>query len=236
MMARIWLHRDDISFRFIPWFQSDLFPWWRVEFGPDSAGVGNAKAPGGTIPYERIRILRVREHTALRVSAAGKDDFAGYEIEWNRDGPIALPTIDPSRLCPLLWSADRDILSQGWSAPERDEKGPVRWTISPSARLTFPAACQGRSNLRVVVAHAASTRDIADLSLRVNGQKVPYRRRSEDGNVIYDVELSAKQISSSPILNIDFVVGGIGFLPGTARGVAVRGVEIRPVNELSDGE
>jgi len=49
MMAQIWLHRDDISFRFIPWFQSDLFPWWRVEFGPDSAGVGNAKAPGGSV-------------------------------------------------------------------------------------------------------------------------------------------------------------------------------------------
>jgi hypothetical protein len=238
VMARIWLHRDDISFRFIPWFQSDFFPWWRVQFGPDSAGVGNAKTLGGTIPYERIRILRVREHTAWRISAAGKDDFAGFEIEWNRDGPIALPAIDPSRLCPLLWSADRDILSQGWSIPERDEKGPVRWTISPSARLTFPAACQGRSNLRVVVANAASTRDIADLSLRVNGQKVPYRRRSEDGNVIYDVDLSAKQISSSPILNIDFVVGGLDFLGGTTRkfGVAVRRVEIRTVNELSDGE
>ena len=86
-----------------------------------------------------------------------------------------------------------------------------------------------------MVAHAASS-EIADLSLRVNGQKVPYRRRSEDGNVIYDVELSTEQISSSPILNIDFVVGGIAFLPGTARRVAVRGVEIRPVNELADGE
>jgi hypothetical protein len=238
VMARNWLQRDDISFRLIPWFPGNSFSWWRVRFGPDSDGVGNAKAFGGTMPYDRVRILRVRGRTAWRISAASKDDFSGFEIEWNRDDkPITLPGIDPSQLCPIVWSADQDVLSMGWSWRDQDVKGPVRWTTSPSARLTFPAACQGRSSLRVVVAYAISMRNIDKLKLRVNGHTLPYRRMFADGNVIYDADLSADQMSERPLLNLDFVVESLDILPGAARqfGIAVRRVEIRPVQNWDNG-
>ena len=125
----------------------------------------------------------------------------------------------------------------GWSWRDQDVKGPVRWTTSPSARLTFPAACQGRSSLRVVVAYAISMRNIDKLKLRVNGHTLPYRRMFADGNVIYDADLSADQMSERPLLNLDFVVESLDILPGAARqfGIAVRRVEIRPVQNWDNG-
>ena len=42
VIARVWLQRDDVSFRLIPWFPrpSSLWAsWWPIRFGPDAEGV-----------------------------------------------------------------------------------------------------------------------------------------------------------------------------------------------------
>ena len=236
--ARVWLQRDDVSFRLINWFpspRSHWTSWWPIRFGPDSEGVSNAKVWGGTVPYQQIRILKVSGHSVRRLTTANREDFAGWQVEWNRDGPITLPAIDPAQLCPIIWSADQDALSTGWSVGERDAKGPVRWTISRSARLTLPAGCHGRSILRVVVAYAMSARNIEHLTLRINGEKLQYRRMVADGNVVYEAEVPPTMLTDGPLLNIDFDVDALDTLPGAARqfGVAVRRVELLPIRNLA---
>jgi hypothetical protein len=238
VIARVWLHRDDVSFRLIPWYpapSSYWTSWWPIRFGPDSEGVSNAKVWGGTVPYERIRILRVSGHSIQRLTTANRDDFAGWQVEWSRDGPITLPSIDPAQLCPIVWSADRDVLSSGWSVPERDAKGPVRWTTSRSARVTLPAGCHSPSILRVVVGYAISERNIEHLTLRINGQRLQYRRVVADGNVVYETEPLPTALTAGPLLNLDFDVDALDTLPGAARqfGVAVRRVELIPVRSLA---
>jgi len=239
VIARVWLHRDDVSFRLIPWYHapSSLWSsWWPVRFGPDSEGVSGAKVWGGTVPYQQIRILKVRGHSAQRVTTANRDDFAGYQVEWNRDKPITLPALDPAQLCPIMWTADRDVLSSGWSVGERDAKGPMRWTISRSARLTLPAACHSPSILRVVVGYAISTRNIERLTLRVNGEKLHYRRTVAEGNIVYEAEVAPTTLNAGPLLNIDFDVDSLDTLPGAdARqfGVMVRRVELLPTVNLA---
>lgn len=236
IIARVWLRRDDVSFRLVPWEPSptgDWAPWWRIRFGPDSEGVGNAKVWGGTVPYQQLRILHVGGDTARRVTTADREDFASWDVEWSREGPIALPPVSPARLCPITWSADRDVLSSGWSDAERDDKGPVRWTVSRSARLIFPATCNGRLLLRVVVAYAPSMRNIDGLKLRVNGRKLDYRRTRTDGNFIYQAEFDPSTLSTGPLLNVDLQVDALDTLPGATRnfGIAVRRVEVLPVKD-----
>jgi hypothetical protein len=230
-IARVWLGRDDVSFRLLPWSSSDSpswAPWWRVRFGPDGDGVGNAKVWGGTVPYEQLRILDVQGRSARRVTRADRADFAGWEVEWDRSGPISLAAIDPGKLCPMRWSADQDAILNGWSEGERDDRGPVRWTSSRSARLTFPASCSGRAVLRVIVAYGVSMRPIESLRLSVNGQRVAYRRERTGGNFVYEAELDARVLSDRPILRLDLEVDVLDTVAGAARqfGVAVRGVEI----------
>jgi hypothetical protein len=241
IIARVWLQRDDVSFRLVPWFSapsSHWASWWPIRFGPDLEGVSNAKVWGGTVPYQQVRILKVSGHSARRVITADRDDFVGWDVEWNRDRPISLPAVDPAKLCPITWFGDQDILSMGWSWGERDAKGPVRWTTARSARLIFPASCHGRSILRVVVAYVISTRNIEGLILRANGKTLQYQRTIADGNVIYEAELSPTVLAAEPLLNIDIDVDGLDTLPGAGRqfGVAIRRVEIVPANNslLSD--
>ena len=133
-----------------------------------------------------------------------------------------------------MWSADSDALLSGWGVEERDPKGPMRWTINRSARLTLPAACHDRSFLRVVVAYAISMRNIEGLTLRVNGEKLPYRRTITDGNVVYETDALPTTLTAGPLLNIDFDVDALDSLPGAARqfGVAVRRVELIPIKNL----
>ena len=45
-----------------------------------------------------------------------------------------------AELCPLVWTADRRAVMDGWSEPERDDKGPVRWTISQDGAFEFAGA------------------------------------------------------------------------------------------------
>ena len=93
-IARVWLQRDDVSFRLVPWLappNSYWASWWPIRFGPDAEGVGNAKVGGGVVPYHELRILSISGRSARRLTRADRDDFAGYDVQWNRDGPIALP-------------------------------------------------------------------------------------------------------------------------------------------------
>jgi hypothetical protein len=237
VVARVWLQRDDVSFRLINWIpapSSRWASWWPIRFGPESEGVSNAKVWGGAVPYEQIRILKVDGHSARRLTKADRADFAGWEVDWDREGPIILPAVDPAQLCPIMWSADIDALLSGWSVGERDPKGPIRWTINRSARLTFPAGCHERSFLRVVVAYALSMRNIENLTLRVNGEKLPYRRTMRDGNVVYETDALPTTLTAGPLLNIDFDVDALDSLPGAVRqfGVAVRRVELMPIRNL----
>jgi hypothetical protein len=239
VIARVWLKREDISFRLIPWFptpSSAWASWWPIRFGPDSEGVGNAKLWNGGIPYDDVRILEVKARTARRVSIADRRDFDGWEVQWQRDKPITVPGIDATQFCPLIWSAAQDALLSGWSVDERDEKGPMRWTTSRSARLTLPSACRNRSILRVIVAYAVSRRNIEDLALYVDGQKLRYHRTFSDGDFVYEAELPSAALSARPVLDIELVVGSLDILPGAAHrfGVAVRRMEIVPVGTASN--
>jgi hypothetical protein len=93
-IARVWLQRDDVSFRLVPWSaapNSYWASWWPIRFGPDAEGVGNAKVGGGVVPYHELRILSISGRSARRLTRADRDDFAGYDVQWSRDGPIAPP-------------------------------------------------------------------------------------------------------------------------------------------------
>jgi hypothetical protein len=93
-IARVWLQRDDVSFRLVPWLappNNYWAPWWPIRFGPDAEGVGNAKVGGGVVPYRELRILSISGGSARRLTRAGREDFAGFDVQWNRDGPITLP-------------------------------------------------------------------------------------------------------------------------------------------------
>jgi len=233
VIARVWLQREDISFRLVNWWptpSSYWASWWPIRFGSDSEGVGNAKVLGGAIPYEEVRILDVRNHTAKRVLVANRSDFTGLEVEWNRDGPVTFPGVDSAKLCPLTWFADQDVLSSGWSVPERDGKGAFRWTVSRSARLVLPAACPDHSTLRVVVGFAIASHNLDDLVLRANGQKLRYRRQIADGSLVYEAELPTGILSAGPTIDLELEVRRLDTVPGDSRrfGVAVRRIEILP--------
>jgi hypothetical protein len=241
VIARVWLQREDISFRLVNWLptpSSYWAYWWPIRFGSDSEGVGNALlssdnamvVAAGAVPYEKVRILDVKNHTAKRVLVANRSDFTGLEVEWNRDGPVAFPGVDPTKLCPLTWSADQDALSSGWSVPQRDGKGGVRWTVSTSAHLTFPAACPDHSTLRVVVGFAVTSRNLDGLVLRANGQRLWYRRQTTDEGLVYEAELPTGILSAGPTVDIELAVRALDIAPGDNRrlGVAVRRIEILP--------
>jgi hypothetical protein len=99
-IARVWFRSEDISFRLVrppPPPYPEWASWWPIRFGPDAVGVSNVKAWGGSLPYERMRILSISGHNARRLTRAERTDFAGYDVEWDRDGPITLPRVDPGR-------------------------------------------------------------------------------------------------------------------------------------------
>ena len=136
-----------------------------------------------------------------------------------------------AQLCPIKWSADRDPPSRGWGEGERDAKGPVRWTISRSARLSFATSCDRRSRLRVVAAYAVSMRNVERLTLRANGQKLGYRRSFSDGDIVYEAELDPQILTARPLLDIDLGVDALDTPAGGARRleIAIRRVEIAPI-------
>jgi hypothetical protein len=236
-IARVWLQRDDISFRLVPWYVTpvgDWRSWWPIQFRSDAGGIGNAKLLAVTVPYQQVDILHVNGSTARRVTTAGRSDFNGWEVEWDRTGPITLPGVDSGRLCPLTWSADNDALMEGWSVGERDERGPLRWTISRSARLTLPADCRGRLLLRVVVGFALSTRNIEGLKLRLNGRDLNSRRTlMSDSNYVYEAEIDPGTASSGLLFNLELAVPELDHLKGATRefGIAVRQVQILPIQD-----
>jgi hypothetical protein len=89
--------------------------------------------------------------------------------------------------------------------------------------------------LRVVVAYAISTRNIEHLTLRINGEKLQYRRTAVDGNAIYEAEVPSATLTAGPLLNIDLDVEALDTLPAATRkfGIAVRSVELAPIENLA---
>jgi hypothetical protein len=231
VIARVWLRPLDTSFRLIPWYHLDAYAWWRIRFGPDSEGVSNAKVWGGTVPYQNIDILSVSGRTARRLAQFDQTDLVGFDVEWAREQPVSLPGASDKALCPLVWAADHPALLDGWSEPERDDKGPMRWTISRAAHLSLPARCSGRLLLRVVAAYAVSNRNIDRLQLSVNGQPLSYHRTSDGGNIVYEAELDSQALSASPLPKLQLGVDQLDTVPGDNRefGIAIRRVEVLPV-------
>lgn len=239
VIARVWTQRDDTSFRLVPWFAAPSLAysdWWTIHFGSDSDGVRNARVGGGTIPYSDLAILEIEKGVARRVFVADREDFTGWKVGWQRNGRIILPSVEHRQFCPVAWIADQDALMTGWSVRENDERGPVRWTTSRSARLTLPSDCRDLSTLRVIVAYAVTERNLENLALHVNGHALNTRRFFADGNIIYESELPPN-LASSSIVNIDFLVDSLDAVPGAKRqfGVAVRRIEVFPlgVNALN---
>ena len=221
-LASAWFHRDDISFRVVPWKPAPLSDWtsfWTLKFGPHSDGVGNAKPMGGDVPYDRIDILSVSGLTASRVTSADRADFMGWEVEWDRARPIKLAGVDAAQLCPWVWSSDHDALLDGWSGGERDEKGGVRWTISRSARIAAPYHCHGRLHLSIVVAYALSRQNIDGLRLSVNGQDLNYRRSTSEGNYVLEADFDGRATGSErpALLNIELRVPQLDTSPDDRR-------------------
>ena len=186
--------------------------------GSDSEGVGNAKVWGGTVPYPKIDVLSVSGRTARRLPAIRSADLADCDIEWAREQPVTLAGISGSELCPLAWTADRPAVMDGWSEPERDDNGPVRWTVSRAAHLSLPARCSGRVRLRVVAAYAVSNRNIDSLQLSLNGRPIQYRRdvrgrkhRSMRRNSI------AQAFATSPLPKLEIAVDQLDQPPGGSR-------------------
>jgi hypothetical protein len=86
------------------------------------------------------------------------------------------------------------------------------------------------------VGYAISTRNIERLTLRVNGEKLHYRRTVAEGNIVYEAEVAPTTLNAGPLLNIDFDVDSLDTLPGAdARqfGVMVRRVELLPTVNLA---
>jgi hypothetical protein len=232
-IARVWLRGVDTSFRLVPWsapFSNGWQSWWRIRFGPDAEGIANAKVWGGAVPYKNVAILSVNGRTARRVTRISREDLANWDVEWERDGPVILPSYTSRDLCPIRWSADQAALLNGWGEPERDGKGPFRWTVSRAADLTLPAACGDSAYLRVTAAYAVSMRNIEKLKLRVNGRSLAYTRTVSAGNVVYEAVLDARVVAGSPLLRVEFGVDAVDTVPGDSRqlGVAIRAVEILP--------
>ena len=119
----------------------------------------------------------------------------------------------------------------GWSEPERDDKGPIRWTISRAAHLSLPARCDGPLLLRVVA--AVSDRKVEGLQLSVNGRPLPYRRTARDGNIVYEAELDSQALSAPPLPELQIRVNQLDKVPGPSRqfGIAVRRIEVLPRND-----
>ena len=232
-IARVWLHGLDTSFRLVPWsapFSSGFQSWWRIRFGSDAEGIANAKVWGGAISYNEVAILHVNGRTASRVTRINREDLTNWDIEWARDGPVILPSYTSRDLCPIRWSADQAALLNGWGDPERDGKGPIRWTVSRAADLTLPATCGDSAYLRVTAAYAVSMRSIEKLTLRINGRTLPYTRTISDGNILYEALLDPRVVAGSPLLRVEFGVDAVDTVPGVGRqlGVAIRTVEILP--------
>jgi hypothetical protein len=98
-IARVWFHGADISFRLVPWappLEDAWRPWWRIRFGLDSEGIGNAKVGGGTLSYDQVAILEVRDGTARRIRHLERQDLRNWDVDWARETPIDLS----SPLCP----------------------------------------------------------------------------------------------------------------------------------------
>jgi hypothetical protein len=233
-MARVWFRGLDASFRLVPWppMTGPWASWWQIRFGSDGEGVGNAKVWGGTVPYQDIAILYVSGHTARRVTQVDRQDLSDFDVEWARDQPVSWPSIPAAGLCPLVWTVDHGGIMDGWSAAERDDKGPMRWTITKEAHLSLPASCAGRARLRVVAAYAVSKHNSESVNLKVNGQPIAYRRASSDGNIVYEAELDPRIVSASPLLKLEIGVDELDTVPGATRrfGIAVRRVEVLPAD------
>ena len=124
----------------------------------------------------------------------------------------------PSELCPLVWTADRGAIMDGWSEPERDDKGPIRWTISRAAHLSLPARCDGPLLLRVVA--AVSDRKVEGLQPSVNGRAL-------------EAELDSQALSAPPLPELQIRVNQLDKVPGPSRqfGIAVRRIEVLPRND-----
>jgi hypothetical protein len=93
VIARVWFPGVNTSFRLVPWAPppyDDWRSWWRVRFGPDSEGIGNAKVGGGTVPYDQVAILEVHDGKARRITHLDRQDVGNWDVNWAREAPIDL--------------------------------------------------------------------------------------------------------------------------------------------------
>jgi hypothetical protein len=224
-IARVWLQREDVSFRLLPWASAPTpywDSWWTVQFGPDSEGVRNAKVWGGTVLYDQISILQIKGGAAQRVLQLDQSSLAGWAAEWKRDRALALPPVEKSRLCPFLWTADQDILAPGWSGVERDIFGPFRRMLMRSAHFVLPVSCASPAVMRIAVVGSSAADEPNGYNLFANGLQLNYRSQTVNGNIILETILPANVLAARPIVDI-----GLSNKQFTPRAIAVRSIEMR---------
>ena len=85
------------------------------------------------------------------------------------------------------------------------------------------------ARLRVVAAYAVSNRNIEDLKLSVNGQRIEYRRTFKDGNTIYEADLDPQSVAAR--LCPDSRSPSTNSTPAwnSQLGIGIRRVEIVPI-------
>lgn len=224
--ARTWFGQNDISFRLAPspHYADLLGDRPPVRFLPDGVEWGPANVP--LVPYEHVRVLALRDGRAERLATVTAQDLDGFLVDWQRDAPVHLPVL--ATPCPLTWTADRPALMTGLDAAETDAQGPFRWMVAQNARIILPATCAAPSRLRIVVAQALSERNLADLSVAVDGRTLSLARRLEDGNHVYEAEMPAT--SPAKPLQLDLALRELDTLAGAPRavGVAIRSITIGP--------
>jgi hypothetical protein len=229
--AQSWFQRNDISFRIIPRSPApeDHKALWSIKFQPDEEGVGNARIPGVSVKYGHIGVLAISNGKVERLSEITAADFAGLQVEWNRNMPAALPRAYTNG-CSYSWPAEQDALLSGWDVPERDERGFARWTIRRRASIELSMDCPRETIIRVIALHAVSQRNFDLLRVELNGTEVPLRSRSASEGQIYEGDIPAGLMSGGRSSVVTLVVPALDRIKGVARqfGILVRKIEIIP--------
>lgn len=233
--ARTWFQRSDISFRIIPRYPGpeEHKAIWPIKFLANEDGVANARIPGISVGYEQLGVLAVADDRVRRLFQVAAAEFAGFQIEWRRRGPIILSEIKNNG-CSYAWSADQDALLSGWDLAETDRYGAARWTVRRQASIWVPLDCTTPALIRISVAYSLSQQNYDHLRVEVNNSVVQLKRRIISNEQIYEGEIPADITKAIRPTIVKLIVPQLDVINSSGRrlGILVRRIEISPGHML----
>jgi hypothetical protein len=131
---------------------------YRIEIDAFGATVSVHLALGG-IPVHALG--RVTRAATARAADAFRVDVGGLLKSTDRRSEILQMGRD----------AQSQLIGHGWSAVDRDDRGPFRWMIATDARVILPLSRSSVRRLRVQALREARTPDTT-MRLRVNGMEL----------------------------------------------------------------